>query len=393
MKKMIGFLLLTVFLGTSCIIRVPYDGSGRYADRYDDRYDERYGDYDTAYFYDRLDPYGIWVSHRVYGYVWIPADVGYNWRPYTRGRWAWTDHGWTWVSFERWGWIAFHYGRWGWDTRLGWYWVPDVVWGPAWVAWRWGDAHIGWAPLPPGVGFVPGRGFGSHRWDIPGRSWTFVRSRDFMDRRVERWVLPVERNVTIVDRTDFRVRIDERDRRVVNDGLDLDYVRRQTDRTVEKYTLKDATRPGAAREQGQDLVVSRPEIRANEAAKPRRVLDEDRAEREINSESSSRIYRRAVRDEEEIVREAHDQERSLMRESQEAEVSVIRRRAEEEKSAVRSPEEKKKVDDRVAGRLADLKKKHVQEQAELEKRQKAEQDKAKKVPVKKAPVRRKTDKD
>ncbi|HDT14179.1 MAG TPA: hypothetical protein ENO03_07455 [Candidatus Aminicenantes bacterium] len=393
MKKTIGFLLLAAFLGTSCIIRVPYEGSGRYSDPYDNRYDDRYDDYDTAHFYDQLEPYGIWVSHRSYGYVWIPADVGYSWRPYSRGRWAWTDYGWTWVSLERWGWIAFHYGRWGWDARLGWFWVPDIVWGPAWVAWRWGGAHIGWAPLPPGVGFVPGRGFGNHRWDIPGRSWNFVRSRDFMDRRVERWILPHERNMTLIERTDFRVRIDERDRRLVNDGLDLEYVRRQTDRPVERYTLKDATRPGAAREEGRDLVVSRPEIRSNDAAKPKRVLDEARAEREISSETSNRIYRRAVRNEEELVREAHDQERALMRESQEAEVGVIRRRAEEEKAEVRSPEDKKKVDERIAGRLAELKKKHEQEKAELEKRQKAEQDKVKKAPEKKAPVRRKTDKD
>jgi hypothetical protein len=397
MKKTIGFLLIALglaFLASACIIRVPYEESGRYSgSTYNDRYDYRYNDLDSAYFYDQLEPYGIWVSHRAYGYIWIPSNVGYSWRPYMHGRWAWTDYGWTWVSLEQWGWIAFHYGRWGWDRRLGWFWVPDVVWGPAWVAWRWGDAHIGWAPLPPGVRFVPGRGFGSRQWDIPGHYWNFVRGRDFMDRKIDRWVLPVERNMTLINRTDFAVNISERDRRVVNEGIDLDLVRRQTSRTVDRYTLKDATRPGAAREEGRELVVSRPQIRPNETAKPRRVLEEDRAERELNSETSGRIYRRAVRNEEQIIREDHEQERQLMEESQETELSVIRRRAEEQRARVENPVEKKKVDEQTAARLSELKNKYAQEKADLEKRQKAEEEKAKKVPVKKAPVRRKTDKD
>jgi len=395
MKKTISFLLFMAFVvlvGTSCTRYVPYDESrrsgGPYDDqRYDNRYSDRYNDLDSAYFYDELQPYGLWVSYRPYGYVWIPGNVGYNWRPYTRGHWAWTDYGWTWVSLERWGWIAFHYGRWGWDRGLGWYWVPDIVWGPAWVAWRWGDAHIGWAPLPPGADFIPGRGFGRRQWDIPGYSWCFVRGRDFMDRRIDRWVLPRERNMTIVERTELGVNINERDRRVVNEGLDPDLVRRQINRPVDRLTLKDSTRPGMAREEGNDLIISKPVVRRNEAAKPKEVLDQSAAERELNSETSSRIRRNVTRSEAQIVREDHDQERRLMNESQESEVSVVRRRAAEEKAKVQNPVEKKKVDEQATSRVAELRKKHEQEKAELAKRQKAEEDKTKRTPV-----RKKTDK-
>jgi len=394
MKKTLGFLFLTavlVLVGTSCIRYVPYDGSGRYPGNYDDYYDrdryDRYDNLDSAYFYDELQPYGMWVSYRPYGYVWIPGNVGYNWRPYSRGHWAWTDYGWTWVSVERWGWIAFHYGRWGWDRRMGWFWVPDIVWGPAWVAWRWGDTHIGWAPLPPGIDYIPGRGFGRHDWNIPYDHWNFVRGRNFMDRSVDRWVLPIERNRTIVDRTEFGVSITERDRRVINDGIDPDIIRRHTERPVERLTLKDATRPGVEREEGTDLVISKPVIRRNEAAKPKEVLDQERAEREINSESRSRIYRRTPRNEEEILRQDHDQERQLMRESQESEIQEARRRAEQEKAKVQNPVEKKKVDDQAATRVSELRKRHEQEKAELAKRQKTEEDK-----TKRPPVRRKTEK-
>jgi hypothetical protein len=393
MKKTIGFLLFTAFVilvGTSCIRYVPYDESGRYSgpyddQRYDNRYSDRYDDLDSAYFYDELQPYGLWVSYRPYGYVWIPGNVGYNWRPYSRGRWAWTDYGWTWVSVERWGWIAFHYGRWGWDRGLGWYWVPDVLWGPAWVAWRWGDAHIGWAPLPPGADFVPGRGFGRRQWDIPYDHWNFVRGRNFQDRSLDRWVLPIERNRTIVDRTEFGVNINERDRRVINDGIDPDIVRRQTERPVERYSLKDATRPGVEREEGSDLVISKPVIRRNEAAKPREVVDQGKAEKEISGETTSRVYRRAPRNEEEILRQDHNKEQQLLRESQETELNEVRRRADEEKAKVQNPVEKKKVDEQAASRAAELKKKHDQEKAELAKRQKAEEEKTKRTPVRRKP--------
>jgi hypothetical protein len=383
MKRMIGFLIcgaLVALAGTACVY-VPYERSSP-SPNYNEPY-EQYDNLDTAYFYNELQPFGLWVSYQPYGYVWIPGDVGYSWRPYTRGHWAWSDYGWTWVSTERWGWIAFHYGRWGWDRHMGWYWVPDIVWGPAWVAWRWGDAHIGWAPLPPGSDFGHGRGFPpGHRWDIPSHHWNFVRGRDFTDRTVDRWVLPIERNTTLIDMTRFDVNINERDGRIVDDGVDVDEVRRQTSRTVERLTLKDSTRPGPAREEGHDLVVAKPVVRRNDAAKPRQVVDQTKAEKDLSGESSSRIYRRAPRNEEEVVREEHDQERQLMNESQETEVTVVRRKAEEEKAKVQSPDDKKKVEAQTTNRLAELKKRHEQEKAELDKRQKAEDEKAKKAPVK-----------
>jgi len=394
MKKSIGFLLLTAFValvGTSCTIYVPQDESGPY-NQPNEPYNEapaidQYDNLDSAYFYNELEPYGAWVSYRPYGYVWVPRNVGYNWRPYTTGHWDWTDYGWTWVSFEPWGWIPFHYGRWGFEPRFGWYWVPDVVWGPAWVAWRWGDAHVGWAPLPPGSDFFPGRGFGRRQWDIPGHFWNFVRGRDFMDRRIDRWVLPFERNTTIIATTRFEVNINERDRRVVDDGVDVDQVRRWTNKPIDRLTLKDSTKPGPAREEGRDLVMTKPVVRRNEAARPKQVLDQSAAEKELGRESGSRFVRRATGNETAVVREEHDQERTLMKDSQQTEINEVRRRAREEEAGIKSPVEKRKVQEQAAARVAELKKKHDQEKAELEKRQKAEQAKAKPAP----PVRRKTD--
>src|SRR5262245_36747788 len=109
---------------------------------------------DVEYFYDSLDPYGQWIWMEPDGWVRAPGWVDPSWRPYTVGRWAWTDYGWTWVSDEPWGWAAYHYGRWTRAPRHGWVWIPGDVWGPAWVAWRQGPGVVGWAPLPPQVGFT-----------------------------------------------------------------------------------------------------------------------------------------------------------------------------------------------------------------------------------------------
>jgi len=237
------------------------------------------------------------------------------------------------------------------------------------------------------VDFMPGQGFGRHQWNIPDNHWNFVRGRDFQDRSIDRWVLPIERNRTIVDRTEFGVNINERDRRIINDGVDPDLVRRQTERPVERMTLKDATRPGVEREEGNDLVISKPVIRRNEAAKPKEVIDQTKAEKEISGETAGRIYRRAPRNEEEMVRQDHNKEQQLLKESQETELNEVRRRAEDEKAKVQNPVEKKKVDEQETTRVSELKKKHEQEKADLEKRQKAEQDKTKRTPI-----RRKIDK-
>ncbi|MCA9517741.1 MAG: hypothetical protein KC635_22530, partial [Myxococcales bacterium] len=108
-------------------------------------------------FYDELEPYGSWTwDARHDAYVFAPYD---DYEPYRDGTWVETEYGLTWVSDEPIDWAVAHYGRWEWRDR--WLWIPDTVWGPAWVDWRVGDGVIGWSPLgvraPRGLGwrFVP----------------------------------------------------------------------------------------------------------------------------------------------------------------------------------------------------------------------------------------------
>ncbi len=154
MEKIKKALKISLIIGTimatfSCLIYIPYE----------ERWPENRKSYppreetqplnqvDFSFIYSYLAPYGYWVYLSPYGHVWIPRHVPFGWRPYTRGRWVWTDLGWLWVSNFDWGWLVFHYGRWSWHNRLGWFWVPGTVWAPAWVIWTWGDLYVGWAPF------------------------------------------------------------------------------------------------------------------------------------------------------------------------------------------------------------------------------------------------------
>ena len=104
----------------------------------------RGADVSIDFIYDNLSG-GNWIDVEGYGYGWQPdvATSDPNWRPYSDGYWAYTDYGWTWISYEDFGWATYHYGRWASLADYGWVWFPgeDLDWGPAWVSWRTGIAR------------------------------------------------------------------------------------------------------------------------------------------------------------------------------------------------------------------------------------------------------------
>lgn len=150
---------------------------------------------DFATFKAALAPFGEWVALSPYGEVWRPAGVPSDWRPYFDGWWTWTEDGWFWVSDEPWAWATYHYGRWLYDPTLGWVWEPGYDWAPAWVAWRFGDGYVGWAPLYPGA---------AQWWleyPVPVGYWCFVPEARFVGVPVRRAFVPSARVGEIFHRT------------------------------------------------------------------------------------------------------------------------------------------------------------------------------------------------
>ena len=238
-------------------------------------YPTQLGIVDVSFFYDQLSPYGRWFQLDEYGWVWTPYGVSYGWRPYTDGYWVWTDWGWTWVSQWTWGWAPFHYGRWHHHAMHGWVWTPGTVWGPAWVAWRHRPGWIGWAPLPPQVGWRAGVGLDFGRADIDRliepHCYSFVEERQLTARNLHQHIQLEARNVTLLRDTKHIADYSVVDNRVVNRGIAIEQLERDTGQKIRRHRVADATavRPDEVR--GEEVVLFRPKVERKETERAPRV--------------------------------------------------------------------------------------------------------------------------
>jgi uncharacterized protein DUF6600 len=190
-----------------------------------------YGYDDADLFYNDLAPYGQWIEVRDYGRCWRPHGVGSDWQPYTEGHWEYTEYGWTWVSDEPWGWAPYHYGRWFYEPAYGWLWAPERQWAPAWVVWRRGGGHIGWAPAPPGWGPT------WRRRAVEPRHYCFVEERRFAEPRVKHYV--TRRNPGLVNSTREVTSYTVVDNNVHNRSIGVEDVEKVTGRLIPRHRVAD----------------------------------------------------------------------------------------------------------------------------------------------------------
>jgi uncharacterized protein DUF6600 len=228
-------------------------------------------------FYSNLAPYGYWVNRPSYGWVWLPRHIRHGWRPYSSGRWAYTDYGWTWVSSEPYGWATYHYGRWNLDPDYGWAWVPGTDWGPAWVSWQEGNGYCGWAPLPPAVGWSAGAGLDLGGFNLavgidPGW-YSFVPERSFLAVNVGGYIVPPNRNVEIFRNTTNITNYRVDGGRVFNGSVPVQRIAQVTGQPVRQLRLANASDPRVARVSGNSVALFRPAavVRQANAPDPARV--------------------------------------------------------------------------------------------------------------------------
>jgi len=224
-------------------------------------------------FYNNLNG-GSWIEVGNYGYCWQP-DVAVSdptWRPYSDGYWAYTDLGWTWVSYEDFGWATYHYGRWVRLADYGWVWVPGYEWGPAWVSWRFGGGYAGWAPLPPETEFIyesrPLSGPSVEiDFDIGPAYYNFVDVRYIGEPVLRSRIVDVNQNITYINQTVNVTNITYKNKTVYNYGPDLTVVNQYSSRPIQKLKLERQTNVdvttaaksgGLTRVQGNALVVAVP---------------------------------------------------------------------------------------------------------------------------------------
>lgn len=243
---------------------------------------EPVADYDM--FYDSLSPYGSWLETPDYGYVWQPVVVrDSNWRPYSRGRWACSDRGWTWISDEPFGWATYHYGRWTLLRGHGWIWVPGTEWAPCWVSWRESGSHIGWAPLPPET-----LAYRGHNWDssvdvqfgIGALCYNFVETRYF-GSSIYNHCLPVSGNGNFFLSTTNITYIHIQNRQVICGGPKYKQVCDRIGKPLPFYRLEIDRKPRSSRDTlgmrprvtSDRLVFSAPnmDVAWNDGLKPKRI--------------------------------------------------------------------------------------------------------------------------
>ena len=290
--KLIRPITIALLLGVCTSLSV-YGQSPRYGPPPGSRpsydYDRDYYEAPTpgvevGFFYDELSPYGDWVLTRDYGWAWFPRDVHPYWSPYTEGRWVITEYGWTWVSYEPFGWATYHYGRWVRDSRFGWLWVPGTTWGPAWVSWQHGGGYVGWAPLPPAVGFEIGIGIRLGGFDlnigIRPDAYTFVSERSFLEPRLRGHLVPRARNVTIIHNTTNVTNYTYVDNRVVNRGVEVRRIEQATGRHVRPLRVASARTKRQSEVATSEVRIYRPEKRQLDSVRvAARATPELRAEK------------------------------------------------------------------------------------------------------------------
>jgi len=236
------------------------------------------GSINRAVFYDRLSPYGQWVWLQGQ-YVWVPDNVGPAWRPYTVGRWVYTDrYGWMWASNEPFGWATYHYGRWGFSNRVGWFWVPGSRWAPAWVSWRSSDDYLAWAPLPPN--YDEGVSVNVAAEPVPDYYWQVVPSRSFLSEDLPRDIVhEPNRSRPILEQTRPLGNVTVTSNNVVvNNVVNVQYVEEKTKEPVVVHKVaktEDAAKSGKVEGAAVEIFQPAPDQAPATAApaRPKKIED------------------------------------------------------------------------------------------------------------------------
>ncbi len=209
-------------------------------------------------FYDELQPYGNWINHNSYGYVWIP-NVDRDFTPYaSNGYWVNTEFGNTWVSDYDWGWAPFHYGRWFYDDYNSWMWVPDTQWAPAWVAWRSGGGYYGWAPLMPGLSINVSFNYYNN---IPQQYWSFVPYRYITYHTIHQHCVSRQQVINIINQTTIvNNSYNDGRRNTFFTGPSRSEMERSGHERVPIYTINDRSRPSRSDIDRGSVSFYKPEI-------------------------------------------------------------------------------------------------------------------------------------
>jgi len=215
-------------------------------------------------FYDELAPVGEWIQitkeeieqelkdgdGQSYSsnsqedgelvFIWRPVLDEQDWKPYTNGKWVYTEHGWLWASDYKWGWAVHHYGRWWNSGRYGWVWLPGYVWAPAWVVWRVSDNHAGWCPLSPSAKWRGTDGITIDNYTVKNKDadWVFVEKTKFVNEIDRTVMIPQGENKKFVSCSQTILDLKPDNGKIINRGPDVADIETKTGKKIGQKKVK-----------------------------------------------------------------------------------------------------------------------------------------------------------
>jgi len=223
-------------------------------------------------------------------FIWKPK-VEENWKPYSNGRWEYTDHGWFWVSADSWGNSTYNYGRWWNSPKYGWVWMPGYTWAPAWVKWKVSndDKYVGWVPLSPKAKWKSESGITdkNYRYKNKDADWVFVDNSTFAGDIATSKIVPDKENSSLVknsaDITDISVDNDK----IVNKGPDVQRMEEKCGKKFRNRKMKFKEGNGNAQVSDDEITVGRERFRKGNpdnkesVGKPKSFKKSDRVKKVI----------------------------------------------------------------------------------------------------------------
>jgi hypothetical protein len=223
-------------------------------------------------------------------FIWKPkADK--NWKPFMNGKWEYTDHGWMWISADKWGNSTFNYGRWWNSPKYGWVWLPGYTWAPAWVSWRVtsDDNFTGWVALSPKAKWKSETGITNANYNYKNKDadWVFVNSNAFADELNTSKIVSAKENSSLIVSSKKITDIRAEDDKIINSGPDVAKLEEKTGKKFNKKRLRFGK--GSQKEKA---VISGNEIKINKE-KFKRIKEHNGIKEQVNSPSKYKKSDRA----------------------------------------------------------------------------------------------------
>lgn len=233
-------------------------------------------------FYDVLSPMGEWIqitkedidedlnegegqsySSAYYAdeemlFIWKPS-VENGWKPYMNGKWEYTDHGWLWISSDKWGNSTYNYGRWWNSPKYGWVWLPGYTWAPAWVKWKVAGNHFGWTALTPKARWKSDDGItgANYKYTNNDKDWVFVSDGNFAGDITKSNIVPSSENSALVKSGNDIINITKNDDKIITGGPEINDVEKRTGKTFKRKRLKFGSSKEKPLIGNEDIVMGR----------------------------------------------------------------------------------------------------------------------------------------